>query len=324
VTVDDIGRPGAKVYGQLTFDHPALVGLSWPYISIRGAGGGPTVCVTAGMHGSEYAGIAAAQRLAGELDPAAVRGHVLVLPVVNQPAFWERAAAVVPLDGKNPSQVFPGRRDGTVTEVMAAYLFDDVLSRCDALVDLHGGDIMERLIPFTIYQQTADPALDAKAHALAASYGFPIAVRRSKDVLRRAVPGYLQAAAAVRGIPAIVAEAGGEDQAKPADVSAHLDGLRGVLAHLGITAGAAPRPGALRLVEFVLVLARQEGLFSRLADVGDHVRAGQPIGRLADVWGRHLEDVLAPVAAEVLFLSTSMAAKNGSLLFGLGRPVSDN
>jgi hypothetical protein len=138
------------------------------------------------------------------------------------------------------------------------------------------------------------------------------------------VPGYLQAAAAARGIPAIVAEAGGEDQAKPADVSAHLDGQRGVLAHLGITAGAAPPPRALRLVEFVLVLARQEGLFTRLADVGDLVRTGQRIGRLADVWGRHLDDVLAPEAAEVLFLSTSMAAKKGSLLFGLGRPVSDN
>jgi len=322
MTLDGIGGPGAKTYSALAFEHAALAGLSWPYISIRGASEGPTVCITAGMHGSEYAGIEAALRLAGELEPSRVRGHVLILPVVNQPAFWEHAAAIVPLDGKNPSRVFPGRRDGTVTDVMAAYLFDEVFSRCDALIDLHGGDLMERLTPFTIYQETDDPALDAKSHALAASYGFPIAVRRAKDVLRRPVPGYMQAAAAARGIPAIVAEAGGEDQAKPEDVTAHLTGLRRALVHLGLVAGEAPRP-VLRLVEFVLVFAEQDGLFAWIADLGERVREGQVIGRLRDLWGRPVRDVVAPVNAEVLFFNTSMAARKGHLLFGLGAPVSE-
>ncbi|HKX17228.1 MAG TPA: succinylglutamate desuccinylase/aspartoacylase family protein [bacterium] len=319
--IDEVGRRGTKVYGELTFDHAALAGLSWPYISIRGTADGPTVCVSAGMHGSEYAGITAAQRVAEELRPQALRGHAFILPLVNQPAFWARAAAIVPLDGKNPSQVFPGRRDGTVTEVMAAYLFDEVFCRCDALVDLHGGDIMERLVPFTIFQETGNQDLDARSQALAASYGLPIAVRRSKEVLKRQVPGYLQTAIAVRGIPSIVAEAGGEDQVKPDDVAAHISGLRGVLAHLGMIAGEAPRP-ALRLVEFVLVTAGQDGLFHRTADIGDRVQAGQVIGGLTDLWGRPLEDLRAPADAEVLFLSTSMAAKKGALLFGLGKPVS--
>lgn len=322
MTIDEIGRRGAKVHGELAFDHAALAGLSWPYVSIRGPAGGPTLCISAGMHGSEYAGITAALRFADELRPEEVRGHVLILPLLNQPGFWARAAAVVPLDGKNPSQVFPGRRDGTVTEIMAAYLFDDVFARCDALVDLHGGDIMERLVPFTIFQETGNRELDARSRALAASYGLPVAVRRSKEVLKRPVLGYMQAAAAVRGIPAIVAEAGGEDQVKPEDVAVHLNGLRGALAQLGMIAGTAPRP-ALRLVEFVLVTAGQDGLFDRSADIGDRVRTGQVIGTLRDLWGRPLEDVRAPVDSEVLFLSTSMAAKKGALLFGLGRPVSD-
>jgi uncharacterized protein len=315
-----ITRPGTKTFSAFAFEHPTLAGLSWPYISIRGSAEGPTVCVTAGMHGSEYAGIEAALCLAHELKPDRVRGHVLILPLVNQPAFWERAAGVVPLDGKNPSQVFPGRRDGTVTEVMAAYLFDEVFSRCDALIDLHGGDLMERLTPFTIYQQTDDPALDAKSHALAASYGFPVAVRRSKQVLRRPVPGYMQAAAAARGIPAIVAEAGGEDQAKAQDVAAHLNGLRRALAHLRIVDGEAP-PQALRLVEFVLVRAELDGLFSWTVDIGEQVQASQVIGCLRDLWGRALQEVVAPVDADVLFFNTSMAARKGQLLFGLGTPV---
>jgi predicted deacylase len=321
VTGVQVGEPGTKVFSALRFDHPALADLSWPYISIRGGQDGPTVCVTAGMHGSEYAGIEAALRLGQETEPPHVRGHLIILPVINQPAFWERAAAVVPFDGKNPSGVFPGRREGTVTEVMAACLFDEVFARCDALIDLHGGDVMERLAPFTIYQETDDRRLDAKSHALAASYGFAVAVRRSKSVLSRPTPGYLQAAAAMRGIPAIVAEAGGEDQAKPADVEAHRRGLRSALTHLGVLPGPAIRATALRVVEFVLIFAPRDGLFSWTVDLGAPVRAGQVVGRLRDLWGRHLEDVAAPRDGEVLFFSTSMAAKRGQLLFGLGAPV---
>ncbi|PYM66984.1 MAG: hypothetical protein DMD79_01890, partial [Candidatus Rokuibacteriota bacterium] len=220
--LQEIGQPGTKTFGTFRFDHPALALISWPYISVRGRNGGPTIGITAGMHGSEYTGIEAALQVGNALDPADVTGHVLVIPVVNVPAFWGHAAHVVPLDGKNPSRTYPGRRDGTVSEVMAAYLFDEVFVHCDALIDLHSGDIMERLTPFTIHQAGEDLKVEARAHALAASYGFPVTVRRSKEVLRKPVPGYLAAAATLRGIPAIVAEAGGEGTLRSADVTAHV------------------------------------------------------------------------------------------------------
>jgi len=322
MALDHIGSAGTKTFGSFAFKHPALAMLSWPYISIRGRRDGPTLCISAAMHGSEYAGIEAALRIAHELQPDDVRGHVVVLPVLNQPAFWGHAAHVVPLDGKNPSQVYPGRRDGTVSEVMAAYLFDEVFSRCDALVDLHGGDVMERLTPFTIYQATDDPATEAKSRALAVSYGFPIAVRRGADVLRKPVPGYMTAAAAARGIPAIVAEAGGEAQARPVDIDAHVAGLRGVLAHLGLVAGSAPQTEP-RTVEWTFVFAPQDGLFSWTTDIGQRIRSGQVLGSLRDLWGRRLEDLVSPVDGEMLFFNTSRAAKRGDLLFGLGAPLAE-
>ena len=315
-----LGQFGTRTLGTLHYDHPALAMLSWPYISIRGRREGPTVCVTAGMHGSEYPGIEAALQLGQELDPADVTGHVLIIPVVNVPAFCGHAAHVVPLDGKNPSQVYPGRRDGTVSEVMAAYLFDEVFVHCDALIDLHGGDIMERLTPFTIYQAGNDPALEERAFALAASYGFPVAVKRTREVLSRPVVGYLAGAATLRGIPAIVAEAGGEGTLRAEDVAAHAKGLRAALAHLGITAGA-PLNVKPRRVEFAFVFAPQDGIFTWNIDVEEKVRHDQVLGALRDSWGRRVADLKSPVDGEMLFFSTSLAARKGDLLFGLGAPI---
>jgi predicted deacylase len=240
---------------------------------------------------------------------------------VNSPAFWGHAAHVVPLDGKNPSRTYPGRRDGTVAEVMAAHLFDEVFSHCDALIDLHSGDIMLRLTPFTIYQGSPDAALEERGHALAASYGFPVAVRRPNEVLTRPVPGYLGAAATLRGIPAITAECGGEATMREADVVAHVAGLRSALAHLGVLRGT-PAPSQPRTVEFAFVLAPDDGVFTWNIDVGDRFRADQVLGAMRDDWGRTVTELRAPADGEILFFSTSLAARKGDILFGMGVPFS--
>src|SRR5579871_5875052 len=109
--------PGGKDRRLLAFDAPALEGLEWPYFAISGAHDGPTVCLIAGIHGAEYPPIDAVMRFCGALEPAQLHGRVVGVPVVNLPAFWERTPFVCPSDGKNPNRVFPGKPDGTFSEV---------------------------------------------------------------------------------------------------------------------------------------------------------------------------------------------------------------
>src|SRR5919206_948736 len=92
---------GERQEGELRSDLPLLQGLSWPYVAISGAQDGPRTSIVAGVHGCEYVSIRAAMRLGRELDPAEVRGQVLVVPVLNLPTFWERSAFFTPQDGKN-------------------------------------------------------------------------------------------------------------------------------------------------------------------------------------------------------------------------------
>src|SRR5262249_799410 len=73
---------GERHEGTLTSDLPVLQGWTWPYVTIAGRQDGPQATIIAGIHGCEYVSIRAAVRLARELDPAEVRGRILVVPIV--------------------------------------------------------------------------------------------------------------------------------------------------------------------------------------------------------------------------------------------------
>src|SRR6185437_16494662 len=106
-----------------------------------GSGDGPTLVVTGGVHAAEYASIAATLDFGRSLDPANLRGRVIVVPVMNVPAFTARSIYVCPLDGRNLNRVFPGDPRGTASEQIADWVFRNVISQADYYVDLHGGDL---------------------------------------------------------------------------------------------------------------------------------------------------------------------------------------
>jgi uncharacterized protein len=83
-----------------------------PMWLINGTEDGPTLVVTGGVHAAEYASIAAALDAGRSLDPRGLRGRVIVVPVVNLPAFTTRSIYVCPLDGRNLNRVFPGDAQG--------------------------------------------------------------------------------------------------------------------------------------------------------------------------------------------------------------------
>src|SRR6476620_10389798 len=141
---------GQRHRGTLTFDWPLLADWSWPYTAITGAQDGPQATIIAGIHGCEYVSIYAAMRLARELDPATVRGRILIVPVVNLPAYWERTPFVCPIDGKNPNRFFPGNPNGVFNDVLADFFFTTCIVPSGAFIDRHGGDIVEALEPFAI------------------------------------------------------------------------------------------------------------------------------------------------------------------------------
>ncbi len=101
--------------------------ISLPLFIINGKHDGPTMAVTAGIHGTEYASIEAAVQLGRTLDPTEIYGRVVILPIVNIPSFKRRTVYVGPYDNKNLNRAFPGKQEGSFSEALAYQVFHEVI-----------------------------------------------------------------------------------------------------------------------------------------------------------------------------------------------------
>jgi uncharacterized protein len=293
-----------------------LGGLTVPLVEVTGASDGPLLTVLAGVHGCEYASMAAVRRWTRTLEERELSGRVRAVPVLNVTAFAARAPFVVPEDGKNLNRCFPGNARGTRAERLAHDTFHQLIEGSDALVDAHCGDLVEALQPFTLYE--AGPAEDS-ARELAAAYGLPYVIRQERGP-GRAVGGTSSGAAAEAGIPAITAEAGGCGLVEEHAVRSHVAGLDRVLSVLGMTAGPlGPAAHQEFLSRFLWLRCRGAGWWEPTVGAGDVVAAGQVLGTVSNLDGaKLLEEVTAPTDGVVIFLTSSPAVAGDGLLLGLG------
>jgi uncharacterized protein len=310
-------EPGTTTTHELTLPGDALQDDSWTVISVTGRQPGPAVFVNAGVHGAEYPAIQAVIELARDLEPDTLRGSVVLMPVVNVPGFWERSMFVCPVDGKNPNRVFPGNSEGSYSEQLAHALMTGFIEQSDAHIDLHGGDMVEALVPFSICQR-ADTDAARRSRAIAGAFGLPYLLEVDRPV-QPASGTTTYAAAVARGVPSIIAEAGGIGQLDPESVSLLKSGVLRVLAHLGLLddgpAEAAP-PTVLSSFEWLYTPVA--GFFYPMTTVAGDVTRGDIVGRIGSLAGEDLAEIRSPVSGKVLFLTTSPAVKERGLLMGIG------
>jgi predicted deacylase len=299
----------------IVFSHPLLAGLEHPAFEARGAEDGPRLTLIGGIHGCEYSSIAAVTRFMTELDDSELAGSITAVPVVSMQSFRQRSPFVVPEDGKNLNRCFPGSYDGTYTDILARSIYDELIAPADVLLDLHGGDMVEGLEPFAIYE--ASPVED-RAHAIAVALGLPYVVREERQ--DGGLGGMTSSAAAQAGIPAVIAEAGGRGQLEESAVQMLVGGVRNVLRRLEMLPGEAePPPADQRTVgSFVWLRCEQAGWWDAAVGSGDEVREGDVLGRVRDLWGDAHEEIRAPRDGVVLFITTSPAVSDDGLLLGLG------
>ena len=304
---DVTAEPGRMASGRLVIapgsdDEGTFV----PVTVVRGARPGPVLALVAGVHGSEYSPILALQRLRGLVDPAAVSGTLVMVHVANLPAFLGRTVYVSPGDGRNLNRVFPGRRDGTVTERIADALTREVLARADYVMDIHSGDGNEWLRPsYTgYYAEAGGPDVIERSRQMALAFGLDTIVA-FRGELDPAAAIWCGATAVARGIPAIDVESGEMGLVEDRRVEPIVDGVLSVMRHLDMLEGSPnPTDSPLFIHERAYVTSAHDGVWHPDARVraGQYVQQGARLGVLTDFYGNVLHEARAPESGMLLIL----------------------
>lgn len=306
-------RPGEKVSGMITIPARADSGTQLPITIVRGAQSGPTLALIAGTHGSEVAPIVGLQRLRARVDPASLRGTLLMVHVANMPSFLGRTIYYSPIDGKNLNRVYPGRADGTTSERIAHAITTEIIGRADYVVDMHAGDGNESLRPYTYWSSLGrNPRVDSIARDMALAWGHERIVidnERPRDV---AASVYTQNTAHLRGKPAITTETGW--LGVPAEEMVE----RNVSSALRLMRYFRMIPGAVEMVEHPIWIERTEvlrspatGTWHAAVERGHTVAQGTLLGTLTDFFGNTIAEVKSPFPGEVLYIVATPAMSKG-------------
>lgn len=296
--------PGQRAAG--TIDVPSRgndPGATIPFTILRGQGGGPVLTLVAGTHGAEYVPIIALQRLRESIDPAKLRGTILMVHVANMPSFLGRTVYYSPADGKNLNRVYPGKRDGTLSERIADVITREFVERATHVVDLHCGDGNESLRPYSYWITTGDPKVAEAGKAMALAFGLERIVVDGSRPTDPAASVYLSNTAVTRGKPALTTETGGMALVDEESIGMIERGVAGLMRHLGMRdEGPAPVAQPVWLERSEVLRASQTGIFYASVAKGQSVAKGAPIGRITDFHGATIEEIRAPYDGEVLYV----------------------
>jgi uncharacterized protein len=288
-------------------------------------GSGPTSLLVSGTHGDEYEGQVALCNLVKSLDPARIRGRVIILPAANFPAAMA-GRRTSPIDEGNLNRLFPGDPDGTITEQIAYHIEHELVPMADLVCDLHSGGSSLMYVPSALFGGWQRDGSTAEGVAALKAFGSPIAyVAEANQGGAKTLSG----GAARHGVICLGTEAGGSGHVTRAALRIVERGVVNVLVHLGILPGAdriAP-DGPTRFLEVggsdYFVYAPEQGLFEPLVELGEMVRAGQPAARIHLPETPWAQPVTANFAHDGFVLCKRIPGRTvrGDCLFHLGTDI---
>ncbi len=282
--------------------------LDTPVLVARGRRSGPTLCLTAGVHGDELNGVEIVRRLFAGIDAGRLRGTVIGVPIVNLHGF-RRSSRYLP-DRRDLNRFFPGRRAGSSASRIAYRVFERVVRHCDLLVDLHTASFHRRNLP----QVRAD--LDeAAVRALALRFAPTLVVHSPGR------PGTLRRAATDAGIPAVTYESGEPMRFQGEEIQRGVETLRAIVARLGEDAPGR-RPAAagpiVRATHWVRV--DDGGILLGRVRLGEEVRRGQVLGSVTDPVSNDSQEVRSPFDGRVIAMAVNQVVIPGFAAFLVGLP----
>lgn len=283
--------------------------LNMPVHVVNGRRDGPTLFLTAAIHGDELNGVEIIKRLLKRDILKGLRGRILAVPIVNVFGFIDQSRYLP--DRRDLNRSFPGRGTGSLAARLANLVVTEILAKADYGIDLHTGAVDRTNLP----QVRADLS-EAGVRRMAEAFGAPVVI----DANVR--EGSLRQHAGEIGVPTLLYEAGEALLFDEVSIRIGVRGIIRVLRELEMlprqkTSRKAATPIYTNTTTWVR--APMSGLIQSRCRLGQHVRPQQALAKISDPFGEVEVDVAASTGGIVIGRSTSPLAHEGDALFHLAR-----
>jgi len=310
---DRIIEPGQKRRLRLDIGKSfSGANITLPLMVWRGKEPGPVVGITGAVHGDEINGTGAIRGLVQDPPFSIERGSLILVPVVNIMGF-ERHSRYMP-DRRDLNRSFPGSHSGSLTSRLARVIFDQIVGRCDYLIDLHTAAIRRTNFP----NVRADCA-NKECRRLAQTFGSEVIVNGSGP------DGSLRSEAVRSGCPTIVLEAGEVWKVEPAVLDLTLRGITNVLSELGMIQEPREAPPHQMIVEETRWFRSETGGFLHFhVSPGMMVSKGQALASSTGLLGKENEVIYSRFDGIVMGMTTMPAVGPGDPVVHIGIPTTSN
>ncbi|QAX31004.1 succinylglutamate desuccinylase/aspartoacylase family protein [Leisingera sp. NJS204] len=276
---------------------------------IHGAKDGPTLFVSAAIHGDEVIGVEIARRLLRSRKFSRLKGTLIVVPIVNTFGFLNHSRYLP--DRRDLNRCFPGSGGGSLASRLAHLFMTEVVDRCDLGIDLHSAAIHRTNMPQIRVSPKAQGTL-----AYADAFGAPVVIRSG---LR---DGSLRKEAQARGVDVLLYEAGEGLRFDEQSARVGVAGILRVMHALDMIPG-----DGVPLAEVVPVRAGSSswerapagGLLRTYKTTGEMVEEGDVLGVVSDPFGEHEEELQAGQAGLIIGRANMPIVNEGDALFHIAR-----
>jgi len=312
--------PGEAKSDYLSVPEKDGISTCIPLTVINGSREGRVLALIAGVHGYEYPPIIALYRLKKMIDPAALSGTLVLVHIANLPGFQKRIIYYNPYDWKNLNRVFPGDPDGTISQRIAFVLKEEVIDRCDCLIDLHCGDGNEALIPYCYWMASGNEKIDGISKEMVLAFGIKHIIidrTRSKDISNSK---YLGNTSILLSKPAITTESGYLGKTDEESIVRNIKGILSVMKLFKMIEGEPEFvSGPVWIEPYKVIYSKHDGLFYPLTKMGYHVAEGETVGYITDFLGNVKEELKAPFSGIILYIINTPPISKGEPLFEVGK-----
>ncbi|MFU7528189.1 succinylglutamate desuccinylase/aspartoacylase family protein [Qipengyuania sp. ASV99] len=276
---------------------------------LHGAKPGPTVFISAAIHGDEIVGTAIIQRIAAAIEPENLSGTLMLVPVVNLFGFMSHTRYLP--DRRDLNRCFPGSPNGSLAGQVAHVFFSEVVRRASLGIDIHTAAVHRFNLP-----QIRIDAGNKRLVELAMAFGAPVII---ESPLRE---GSLRELAKTAGVEMLLMETGEALRFDRFSVETGVNGVMRVLAHMemieaddGLTEVGIPA----RANKTQWVRSPRGGVTHRTRKSGDAVKKGDLLAVVGGVFGEDPLQIISPIDGIIIGHATLPVVHQGEALFHIAR-----